>query len=103
MFIFACSLAFIFGWTFALLGVAVAVGLGDAVVAMFALALVFELLGAGQPAKRIVTASKTENPIVRLIEVPPVLIKNYFVWKSDQRREHTPIAVLRLRADLSVG
>lgn len=66
---------FMFEGMLALAGEAVAVGLGDAVVAMFALALVFELLGAGQPAKRIVTASKTKNPIVRLIEVPPLLIR----------------------------
>lgn len=60
---------FMFAGMLALAGEAVAVGLGDVVVAMFALALVFELLGAGQPAKRIVTASRTKNPIVRLIEV----------------------------------
>ena len=66
IFIFACSLAFMFAM-FEL--VAVGDGLGTVVTAVFA--LLFELSVVLQPAQKTARASRVNKDIVRFIEVPP--------------------------------
>jgi len=73
IFMFACSLAFMFPWTlaFALFVFAVPVLALAGLAAMFALLAVFELLAAVQPAQKAVAVSKRTKAMVRRIEVPP--------------------------------
>lgn len=76
IFMFACSLAFMFPWTlafaFALFVFAVVVLALAGVAAVFALAAVFELLAVMQPAQKAVAVSKRTKAKVRRMEVPPV-------------------------------
>jgi hypothetical protein len=69
MFIFACSLAFMFACTFAFAVTGVAVGLGDAVttVVELALPLLLEFSAVLQAVPKTAKANKVRKPVVRRI------------------------------------
>lgn len=70
MFMFACSLAFMLACTFAFAGLVA--GRGEAVVIVFALALVFEFSVVVQAPPITAKAINVKKPVVLRIAIPPV-------------------------------
>jgi hypothetical protein len=67
MFMFACSLAFMLSWTFAL-AAWVAVGLGDALTVV----LVFVFSVVLQAPPKTANVNNMRKPVIRRISIPPV-------------------------------
>src|SRR5882724_497620 len=84
IFIFACSLAFMFACTFALTVAGVVVGLGDAVTVVFVLTLVllFEFSVVLHAAPKTAKAIKSRKPVIRRISIPPVCNSFQMLWRQ---------------------
>ncbi len=85
---FACSLAFMFPWTFVLFVFAVPVLALAGVAAMFALPALFELSLVEHPIQKTVAMSKSTKAMVRRIEVSPVCKR----YSGDQRSQRISVA-----------